>query len=410
MKILIALSYTPYPVRRGTGRLVMNLIRGLAERHEVVLATMTHDMGEARVLREIENENVSVATIVAPNRRSAAHRLFYKARNLVLAAALKVPTEVLYAAPEQFLTLISDTARGENIDLVIAFYWHLYELPGRLVDIDSAIATQDLDYLMHGERVKRAGGPFKRMLAAADARMKAQIEKRAYRRYRTILTVTESDADLLRNSPLGAGKEVHALPLAIDLDMYRPDEFVRDPGTILLLGLFSSDFNRDALLYLLHDVFPLVLKKRPQAVLKVVGQGAEEFKRTEQGKGVEFIGAVDDIRPYLGRCSLMVLPLRFGGGVRIRMMEAAAMGTPVVSTPMGVAGMGLLSGRDYLEAASPDAMADAIIRVLEDRALADEIGRNAREWADRSISMKNYPDRLDTLLRSVVSSSSKSRM
>ena len=121
------------------------------------------------------------------------------------------------------------------------------------------------------------------------------------------------------------------------------------------------------------------------------------------GAGVLFVGSVEDIRPYLGRCSALVLPLRFGGGVRIRMMEASAMAAPVVSTPVGVAGMGLRAGREYLEAANPRKMADAISRLLEEPEEAARLGRAARAWAERTISMETYPDRLDALIAAVVS-------
>ena len=97
----------------------------------------------------------------------------------------------------------------------------------------------------------------------------------------------------------------------------------------------------------------------------------------------------------------MVLPLRYGGGVRIRMLEAAATGTPVVSTPTGVAGMNLVDGRDYIEASTPMDMADNVIRLMKDRSMAEEIGRNARMWAENNLSMLDYPDRLDVMLSSL---------
>jgi glycosyltransferase involved in cell wall biosynthesis len=98
----------------------------------------------------------------------------------------------------------------------------------------------------------------------------------------------------------------------------------------------------------------------------------------------------------------MVLPLRFGGGVRIRMLEAAAMGTPVVSTPDGVKGLNLKEGREYLEAATAEEFAGAVVRLLQDEALAREIGKNARLWAERNISSATYPDRLNQVLNRMI--------
>jgi glycosyltransferase involved in cell wall biosynthesis len=127
----------------------------------------------------------------------------------------------------------------------------------------------------------------------------------------------------------------------------------------------------------------------------------DESLRAAAGPDVSFVGGVEDIRPYLGACSVMVLPLRFCGGVRIRMMEAAAMGTPVVSTPVGVAGMGLKAGNDYLEAQTGAEIALAILHLLRDGGEARRIGAGARRWAEENISMESYPARLDALFEKI---------
>ncbi len=410
MKILIASSYSPYPVSRGNHRLIMNLIRGLSVRHQVVLVTMTLKPGEEASLRQIETPEISVKSIMAPNRRSPAHRVFHKMRNLVLCGARAIPMQVLYAAPIEFLNLICDTARSERVDLVVALYWHLYDLPRRLTGIMNAVATQDLDFMTHRERIKYIPGAVRRIFSGIDARMQERIEKEAYRRYESILTVTDRDTEILKDVLGESEKVICTLPLAIDLERYQPDSFEREPDRIVFLGAFDADFNRDALRYFIDEVFPIILERRSTAHLEVVGLGVDRRIRARAGSHVRFVGRVDDVRPHLGQCSLMVLPLRFGGGVRIRMIEAASMGTPVVSTPVGVAGMGLISGRDYVEASSTMEMAQAVVDVLENSTRARHIGEHAREWAEKRFGMDTYPDRLDDLIGTLARRRSKSRM
>ncbi len=407
MNILITLSYTPFPIRRGTDRLVENLIDGLAARHNVFLATMYLDRETAGCMGRVERGNVSVRSILAPNRRSGAHRLYFKVKNLLRSAVTMIPPTVLYAVPPAYLDLIERTVHDERIDLVIAFYWHFYDLPERLPGVPVVLATQDIDYLVHPERLKRIRSPLRRLLAGVDSRMRERVEWMAYRRYDAVLTVTDADTEILRREHELSGKTILTLPLAIDLDAYDPSRFSRRADRLLVLGAFDSDFNADALRFLLRDVFPIVLMRRPEVVLEIVGQGAGRIIDQGPSRNVLYAGVVEDIRPYLGRCALMVLPLRFGGGVRIRMMEAAAMGTPVVSTPQGVAGMGLVKGKEYLEAGGPEEMAAAITGLIEDRTAANEIGRNARRWAEEHIAMDDYPDRLDALLIDVARSFSK---
>lgn len=397
MRILIALSYAPYPVKRGTDRLVMNLIEGLSKNHTVTLAAMTLEEGDDTVLGSIESERVVVRSILAPNRRSLRHRLYYKARNMAISALRGIPEQTLYAAPPEYIRLVRETAKSSGIDLVLAFYWHLYALPAELPGVPVAIATQDVDFLVHPERVKRAKGGIEKILASTEAGKRERIERLAYESASIILTVTDRDRDALRGI-YGRDKTIETIPLAMDLESYTPGMIEREGDLILFIGAYDADFNRDALLHFLSDVFPLCREKNSRIRLEVVGQGIDDEIRSSGGPGVEFLGRVEDIRPHLARSGVMVLPLRFGGGVRIRMMEAAAMGVPVVSTPIGVAGMGLVDGRNYIEASAPEEMAERIIELLGDRSLASEIGRNARLWAEDTISMTDYPERLDRVL------------
>jgi glycosyltransferase involved in cell wall biosynthesis len=396
MRIVVALPYAPWPVTKGTDRLILNLLDGLAARHDVTLVAMALSAGDLERLHEIERPRVAVRAILAPHRRGVLHRVYSKGANTLKAAFGGVPTQVSYAAPAELLRLIADTARERNADLVLASYWHLYRLPGLVTGSKLALVTHDLDFLVNPSRLAAMSG-VARAAAALRLRGLERIERKAYGRYGTILAVTPSDAETLARHPLGAGKAVFPLPLALDLGAFNTAAPAREPNRILFMGTFYSDFNRDAFRFLAREIFPIVRSRNPAARLEVVGHGADESLRSAAGPGISFAGGVEDIRPHLGACSAMVLPLRFCGGVRIRMMEAAAMGTPVVSTPVGVAGMGLRAGMDYLEGQTAAEIALALLHLLSDGDEARRIGANARRWAEANISMESYPERLDAL-------------
>ena len=400
MKIVVAISYAPWPITKGTDRLILNLLDGLAVNHEVVLVTMALGAAELEALREIEKPRVAVRAILAPHRRGIARKIYYKARNIASAVLEGIPPQVSYAAPGQYLRLIADTARDVGADLVLANYWHLYRLPELLSDVPLALITHDLDFLVNEGRLNAARG-LARWRASLGAKALERIERRAYESYGRILTVTPSDAEALARQPYMQGKPVDPLPLAIDLAAFDPRAFTREKNLVLFLGTFHADFNRDALRFLLTEIFPIMRERNPAARLEIVGQGVDERARAAAGPGVLFAGGVSDIRPHVGRCSVMVLPLRFCGGVRIRMMEAAALGTPVVSTPAGVAGMGLAAGREYLEARAAGDFAGAVLGLLEDVEAARRLGAGARTWAERNISMETYPARLERLLETI---------
>jgi len=400
MRIIVALPYASWPVTKGTDRLILNLLDGLAVNHDVTLVAMALSRGDLERLREIEKPRVAVRAILAPHRRSILHRIYHKNMNVAKAIFAGIPAQVSYAAPKALVRLIADTAKERKADLVLASYWHLYRLPELVKNSKLALVTHDLDFLVNPARLDAMSGA-SRFFVARRLKALERIERKAYEAYETILTVTPSDAEALARHPAAAGKAVYALPLALDLGAFNPAAFERVRNRILFMGTFYSDFNRDALRFFASEVLPVVRSRNPEARIEVVGPGVDESLRAAAGPGVSFVGVVEDIRPYLGACSVMVLPLRFCGGVRIRMMEAAAMGTPVVSTPVGVAGMGLKAGIDYLEAQTGAEIALAILHVLRDGGEVRRIGACARRWAEENISMESYPARLDALFEKI---------
>ncbi|MDZ7859870.1 MAG: glycosyltransferase family 4 protein [Candidatus Krumholzibacteriota bacterium] len=405
MKIVIALSYSPYPIRSGTDRLVMNLIRGLSERHHVKLVTMTLEKQKLEKLREIENERVSVTAIIAPQRRGFAGKLFCKVKNILLLLFSRIPLDTLYAAPGRYLKLVTGVARSWKADLVMVNYWHLYKLHKMLKGFEVVLVTHDLDYLVHPGRISSTSGFFRRRLKSIDIAMKIRVEEEAYRSFDKILTVNVKEAEELKKYIDDKNKSVKTLPMAIDLRKFDPSVYRRKHNRVLLIGNFASDFNADALDYMVNSIFPLILKERPGTILDIVGAGVPEKLKKEKGDEIIFRGRVEDVVPYLGKCSTLVIPLRFAGGVRIRMLEAAAMGVPVVSTPVGVRGMNLCNGREYIEASGAEEFASAVLKVLEDEELAREISKNVRCWAEKEISLRTYPERLQNVLEAFESES-----
>jgi glycosyltransferase involved in cell wall biosynthesis len=408
MRILVVMSYSPVPIRRGRDRLIKNLIDGLTVRNHVILATMTLDACEEDALERIESARFSTRFMRAPNKRSVLHRAWFKGMNIAKAMTALVPAQVSYARPAAFVEHVKRVAQETQPDLVLANYWHLYDLPRVLGSCAAALITHDVDFLVSAERTERIANPFTRTLARANAFLGERIERKAYAQYDTIFTLTGRDAEAIEHAIGDGSKTIMPLPLALDLQYYKPPELERERDRILFFGALDADFNRDALRFFVREVFPEVRRARPGCRCDCVGHGLDGSLRNELPEGCTYLGGVDDVRPYLARCVCMVLPLRFGGGVRVRMMEAAAMGTPVVSTPVGVAGMGLERGRDYLESVDARGMARSILDLLNDERLARRVGASARRWALGSISMDDYPDRLDACFARIERPSSKS--
>jgi len=402
LKILIALSFSPYPVRRGTDRLIVNLIRGLLPRNEVRLVTMVLDRERISGLREFEGEGLTVDAMVAPHRRSFLHKVFFKIRNTVKSILSGIPVQTLYAAPRDYLNLVAETARRWNADLTIVNYWHLYRIAGMLEGRETVLLTHDLDFINCQDRIESATGWLRKAATGYRCRIGSETELKAYRSFEKIMTVTEKEADELRGYLGSPGKKIAALPMAMDLERFDSVGVQREKDRILIMGVFYSDFNRDSLLYFLDEIFPDIIASREKVNLEIVGPGVPRRLMERGAENMLVRGRVDNVIPFLKRCSVMVLPLRYAGGVRIRMLEAAAAGIPVVSTSTGVKGLELRSGREYIRADDPSEFAGAVVKILEDRKLAEKIGNGARRWAEKNISLASYPRRLESVLRDIL--------
>ena len=167
------------------------------------------------------------------------------------------------------------------------------------------------------------------------------------------------------------------LPVGFDVSSYEVPDVERDSREVLFMGELRAGFNRDALEFFVTRVIPH-LDDVPGLKITIVGgelpRYLEYIKRDER---VEVTGRVPDVRPYLARAGCLVVPLRFGGGLRIRILEAMMAGTPIVCSSVAIAGMSFQPSREYLLADTPVDTAEEIKRIATDPDFAREIARNA---------------------------------
>ncbi len=161
-------------------------------------------------------------------------------------------------------------------------------------------------------------------------------------------TIAVSDVDAQRFRTEFGVEQVRVVENGVDTQYFQPSVAPRDPARLLFLGSLDWRPNLDGVLLLLDEVFPRVREAIPEATLAVVGRNPCESlrRRIAATAGVELFGSVPDVRPFLATCGMLVVPLRIGGGSRLKILEALAAGVPVVSTRVGAEGLHLEAGRD----------------------------------------------------------------
>ncbi|MFW6116436.1 MAG: glycosyltransferase family 4 protein, partial [bacterium] len=197
--------------------------------------------------------------------------------------------------------------------------------------------------------------------------------------------------------------ELVLVPNGVDLETNSGDFGAPEPDTLIYPGALTYSANFDAMEFFLQDVFPLVKSQRPNAKLRITGRyDGAPTERLPLGDGVELTGYLDDIRPTVGQTWACVVPLRTGGGTRLKILEAMALGTPVVSTAKGAEGLRVSPGEDILIANEPAEFAAHVLRLLDDEALREKLVANGRNLVEARYRWDRIGERLERFLRRVV--------
>jgi glycosyltransferase involved in cell wall biosynthesis len=218
-------------------------------------------------------------------------------------------------------------------------------------------------------------------------------ELTAWRQLDGVTLTSERDEALLRRDAPETRTAV--IPNAVDTDFFRPSGEPAEPGTIMFFGAINYSPNTEGLLFFLDEVFPLVKRLHSGARLWIVGQFPPVPILQRAGYDVLVTGLVEDVRPYIERAAVVIAPLRIGGGTRLKIVEAMAMGKPIVATHLGAEGLKVRDGEDILLAdAAPD-FARQVAAVLNDPELARLLGGAARHRAESLYTWQAAVDRLE---------------
>lgn len=220
-----------------------------------------------------------------------------------------------------------------------------------------------------------------------------------YEKFNICITPTAEDRDIIESYL--PNLEISAIPFGINTDII-PEDFEPNFPSLIFIGTMGSLFNQHSILYFYDSIYPLIKETIPEIKLYIVGKNpSEEITQLTRDKSVIVTGYVEDIRPYLARASVVTLPLH-GYGIKTRVLEAMAVGKPVVTSSAGIHGIGVTPEENIIIADDPKEFARRVIELLNDEELRNRIGANARKLMEEEYSWENMADMLNTVFRKVV--------
>lgn len=368
MRLLLVIPYVPSLERPRS----FNFIKRLSRRHEISLVTLVDSTKEDGRVKEIS----AYCKIVKPIHIKKRH--FYG--NCLRYLPTAVPLRAASCFSAQADQAIAELLRRERYDIVQVEQIRAAHFGARLRDVVKIYDSTDSITLLLQRAYQNTSNPLQKALFFEELIKTRHYEPRISAKFDRILMCSKEDETALRQ--LNPNLRISIIRNGVDLDYFRPQAVDREPGRIVFSGRLSYYVNADAVCYFLDEIFPLILRKKPDVTLDIVGSNPSRQLLGRTSDHVRVTGFVPDIRPYLAKASVAVCPVRLAVGTQNKIIEAMAMRTPVVSTIQGCTGLAVEDGRELLIAADSFEFAEKVVEVLNGRQMAERLSENGRSYVE----------------------------
>lgn len=394
LRVAVIDEELPYPLDSGKRIRTFELLRRLAPRHDVTILAHEHaDAGETRSA-EAALRAAGIAVRLVSRALAAKQGPGFYLRLLANLASSR-PYSVDANCTRSLRGGLKQLAR-EDFDL-----WHfewtpLAALGEEVAERPRVVVAHNIETLIWQRYAALERHPLKRRYIAEQARKFERFERHVLRSADRVVTVSGPDADLARR--FGA-QEPAVVDNGVDIARFEYRRPAGDANTVLFLGSLDWRPNQDAVGWLLESIWPEIRRQRPAATLSIVGRRPPRWlvDRSREADGVRLATDVPDVRPYLGAAAALIVPLRVGGGSRLKILEALAAGVPVVSTRVGAEGLHLVPGEHALLAEEPGALATAALRLLADEPLRKQLAAAGRQLVEARYDWDRLAERLESV-------------
>jgi len=365
MKILWLNAGLLLPLDKGGRLRTWHLMRHLARRHDIPYISFCdpNDSPEHREgMREVATRLVTIPRTDPPKGTAA---FYADAARYVLDAAPYAVAK--YRSPE-YRDAVRRLLDESTFDAVVSdFLTPVVNLPDRL-PCPAILFTHNVEAEIWRRQAETATNPGSRFLLGQQWRRMLRFERDALSRFDLVLAVSDADRGTFgRLYPDALKRPVHVVQTGVDTAFFAPRPAEADERRAHLVFTGSMDWlpNEDGMLYFVRDILPRIRQLEPDATLSIVGRApTPAVKRLADGHGIEVTGRVDDVRPHIAAGAVYIVPLRIGGGTRLKIFEAMAMGKAVVSTTVGAEGLPVTHGHDILIADEPARFAQAVVHMI----------------------------------------------
>lgn len=381
-KLLFLTPDLPYPPHQGAAIRTFNLIKNLAPHYEIHLLSFIQGRDVSGRTEPLADYCASIASVPSPHRSTA--------RRAISVLFSPSPDMALRLPSSEFADALRVSLSRERFDFVqieaIEMAQYGLAVKNMPVSPKPLVVFDDInaEYLLQKRAFETDARQPSRWLAALYSyiqwRKLQRYEAHACRQLDRVVVVSEADAKALQS--LVTALQCAVVANGVDTDFFCPREAEDSDTTLVFTGKMDFRPNVDAVLWFTREVLPLIRREVPQASLNIVGRNPHARLQYLQGSpNVVLTGYVDDVRPYIAEAAVYVVPLRVGGGTRLKLLEAMSMARAIVSTSLGCEGIAVHPDRELVIADDPVSFAQAVVRLIRDRERRAELGVSARKLA-----------------------------
>lgn len=371
MKILMLFHLAPYPPDFGAAKRNYHLFVEALKNHDLTVLSLGTPDDEAK-FREHFGARCDDVTFVDVRRNRWVNVLL---RILYLLAGKSEIWLFHSKAFQKGIERICSTHRFDLIQCSISLLG-MYRFPSGIPLIGN---THNVEY----DNLRRSCRQTHNFVRKSHYFLQSLALKRdeiaTARRFDVLLATSERDRDLFHEDL--PGMRIEVIPNGVDTTLFAAQTGVPEPRTMVFTGLMNYYPNQHGVAFFLERVFPLILESVPDARVYIVGANPSRRIRARASANVEVVGYVKDVRPYIARGEISIIPLLIGGGTRLKVLEAMAMRKPIVSTTLGCEGLDIVDGESAVFADTPQEFAAAVVRLFSDGALRERLAARAYEKA-----------------------------
>lgn len=395
MKILWLKTELLHPVDKGGKIRTYHMLKELKRHHHITYLTLDDGTADPDALEKAEeyaHEVITVPHRVAPK---FGVRFYWE-----LIANLFSPLPYFmqkYRSDKMESAIRAAIDTGNHDILVCDFLMPSINVPDAC-DIPALIFQHNVESMIWKRHYEVADGPFRRAYFAEQWKRTLKYERETCRKFDSVVAVSEEDSDFFRTEFQVAS--VNCIPTGVDLEYFARRSDV-GPGRHNVVFTGSMDWlpNEDAIGWFIAEILPIIRQTLPDVSVSIVGRNPSEMivRRAGDDANLDVTGRVDDVRPYLEKADVFVVPIRIGGGTRLKIYEAMAMRLPVVSTTIGAEGLPVSDGSDIFLRDSAEEFANGVIELLTEKEKAAMMGKAGYERVRKDFGWANVAQEFSKL-------------